>query len=192
MSKKIKAILSVLTCLITLIGCQNKLIPAGYLPKPKEVSNSITGSWIKVSTSLDSSPEIKIDLYGELIAFQNDSLYLLTKEDFISLHKSRIKTVSLYLFAPPLKPLYGLLFLIPNVVGALSYSSEFGPYFLLIGAPLFLTSTIMGSIEATGNAILHYPGRTTLEDFYKFARFPQGLPQHLDKKKLHLVIREQE
>ncbi|MGD0341523.1 MAG: hypothetical protein ABSA76_07440 [Bacteroidales bacterium] len=190
MSGKIKSILSILICLIILSGCQNKMIPAGYLPKPKEISRSITGSWIKVATYLDTLKDNKIDLYGELLAFQNDTLYVLTEGGFISLQKNKINSVSLYIFAPTEWAFLGLLFIVPNVIGALSYS-DYAQYFLEIGIPIFLVSTIMGAVDSDGaNNIMHYPGIYTLEDFTKFARFPQGLPPGLERNKLHLVITE--
>jgi hypothetical protein len=188
MSERIKSILSILTCLIILSGCQNEMIPAGYLPKPKEISKTITGSWIKVSMRLDSLQESKIDLSGELIAIQNDTLYFLSEAGFISLHKRRINSINLYFFARPKSPFLGFLFLIPNVIGALSYG-DVGPYFLLIGIPISLTSILMEGVERSdGNAILDYPKENTLDEFSKYARFPQGLPPKLDKEKLHLII----
>lgn len=93
MLKNSVKILVFLFVLISLQGCQNKMIPAGYLPRPRDADKVITGSWIDVNTAT-------FKISGELIAIQSDSVYVLTDVGFNALHKRTITSAVLYLFTP--------------------------------------------------------------------------------------------
>jgi hypothetical protein len=189
MSKRVKAILMLLIGLVFLQGCQQPMIPAGYLPRPSKVYKGISGSWIKVSVRIDTISDFKPELSGELIALHYDSIYVLTITGLQVLNRKNINSAVLYLFAPQgaVGPLTSLLLFLPNIIGALS-NTEFATGFLEIGIPLLATGMTEGIIETGGNSKLIYPGKDLLEDFIKYARFPQGLPPGLKRAWLHMVI----
>ncbi|MCU0472252.1 MAG: hypothetical protein MUC93_02645 [Bacteroidales bacterium] len=191
MSKRVKAILVLLISLVLLPGCQETMIPTGYLPGPNKVYKGITGSWIILSVIGDTITGFKAELSGELIAVQSDSLYVLTEAGLQVLNKKNINSAVLYLFAPQgaVGPFISLMLFIPNIIGAIS-SPEFAGSFLGIGIPLLVTGITEGIIETGGNSKLKYPGRYLLEDFVKYARYPQGFPPALNREQFHIVNRD--
>jgi hypothetical protein len=190
MSGKIRNILLVFICIIIECGCQNRMIPAGYLQAPKQINKSITGGWVDVSVISDPSNDSITMLSGELLAVENDTFHILTAgTELISLNKNRIKSIKLYFFANPNLSLLGFLGVIPNIVGAIS-QTDYAGSFLLLGLPICITSLVMAIADYyDGNSTLRYPVKDSLSEFSRYARFPQGLPPDLQKAKLHLVIR---
>lgn len=191
MSGKIRNILFVFICIGIDCGCQHGMVPAGYRPAPNQIDKSITGCWVDVSVIPNSSVDSIIMLSGELIAVEdNNTFHILTAgEGLISLNRNRISAAKLYLFSNPNISLLGFLGVIPNIIGAVSHS-EFAGAFLLIGIPIFATSLVMTIADhQDGVSTLRYPEKNSLKEFYKYARFPQGLPPDLQKEKLHLVFK---
>jgi hypothetical protein len=174
--------------LISFYGCQDQMIPSGYLHGPLQVEKSFTGSWIEISTNADSVPDSKIELSGELIAIQSDTVYILTQLALVPLHRNRINSATLFVFTnqSPVPPLLGGLSYVPNILGALIYP-EYSNAFLFLGVPVLTTGIILGLVERGGNSSLKYPKKYKIDDFKKFARFPQGLPVSVQRRKLHLI-----
>jgi hypothetical protein len=164
------------------------MVPSGYLHGPLQVKKSFTGSWIKVSINADSVPDSKIELSGELIAIQSDTVYILTQLNLVPLHRNRINSAILFVFTnqSAVPPLIGGLSYFPNILGAL-IQPEFSNGFLLLGVPVLTAGIILGLIERGGNSALEYPKKYKIDDFKKFARFPQGLPASIRRDKLHLI-----
>lgn len=190
MLKRINAILTFACCLIVLSGCQPAMVPEGYFPKPKEVVKGISGSWIDITAFLEGNTTTQVNLSGELIAIQHDSVYVLTERRLIVLPAGGIVSAKLWAFAAPgrIAPAVGFLSYIPNIIGSIAYAADYGPYFLELGAPVVIFGVALGIIEAQGNGIMRYPKKYSLDEFNKFARFPQGLPPGLKRNKLHLLI----
>jgi len=190
MSGKIRNILLIFICIAIDCGCQNRMIPAGYLRSPKQITKSITGGWVDVSVIPDPSNDTITIISGELLSVQNDAFQILTAgTGLISVNIDRISAIKLYLFSNPNISLLGFLGVIPNIAGAIS-QTDYAGGFLLIGIPLFVTSLVMAIADTQiSNSTLRYPGNNSLSEFYKYARFPQGLPPDLQKEKLRLVIK---
>ncbi len=190
MSGKIRNILLVFICIVIEYGCQNRMIPAGYLKVPKQINKSITGAWVDVSVIPDPSNDTITMLSGELLAVENNTFHILTPgAGLVSLNKNRISSIKLYLFSNPNISLLGLLGVIPNIFGAISQTGYAGS-FLLLGIPIFVTSLTMALADYhDSNSTLRYPTKNSISEFSKYARFPQGLPPDLQKDKLHLVIK---
>lgn len=188
MLKRTRIISAFSALLIILAGCQDQMVPSGYLHRPLQVEKSYTGSWIEVSINADSVPESKIELSGELIAIQSDTVYILTQLNLVPLHRNRINSAILFIFTnqSTAPPLIGGLSYFPNILGAL-FHSEFSSEFLLLGIPVLTTGIILGLFERGGNSALRYPKKYKIDDFKKFARFPQGLPASVRRDKLHLI-----
>ena len=190
MSGKIRNILLVLICIAIDCGCQPKMVPAGYLRPPKQLTKSITGGWVEVSVIPETSNDTITMLSGELLAVKSGTLHMLTsRTELISLNTNRISSMKLYLFPNPNLSLLGFLGVIPNITGAI-LQPDYAGGFLLAGIPLFVTSLVIAIADfQDGNSSLRYPEKNSMSEFSKYARFPQGLPPDLQKEKLHLVIK---
>ena len=185
MSKNRNRIFALLSSLFILSGCQNPMIPSGYVPGIKEVSSGVYGAWIKVKAFSDSIENLSLELSGELIAVSNDSLYVLTEVDLIALHRDRISGASLYLFRSRNLPMFGFLGLIPTFIGIVA-SADYGAGFFVLGLPLLTTTVLQAVLK--GNSVLLYPEKATMDDLVKYARYPQGLPPGINREILHLKI----
>ena len=190
MSGKIRNILLVFICIAMNSGCQNMMVPAGYLRPPKQLTKSITGGWVDVSVIPDPSNDTITILRGELLAVENDTFHILTATTgLISMKKNRISAMKLYLYSNSNLSLLGFLGVIPNITGAIA-QPDYAGGFLLLGIPLFVTSLGMAIADYQNrNSTLRYPVKNSMNEFSKYARYPQGLPPDLQKEKLHLVIK---
>lgn len=175
----------VLISLMIVSGCQDQMIPAAYLPKTSEVRSDAYGKWIKVSSYTDSLTNLPVELSGELIAIESDTIFVLTEVDLITIERNHISAGAIYLFKSRKEPKFGLIGLIPTMIGIVSTGDYAGAFFML-GMPLILTSFLQAVIK--GNGILNYPDKATMDDLVKFARYPQGMPPDIIRDSLHLKI----
>jgi hypothetical protein len=187
MSKRINPILVIFVCIVFLSGCSSARIPVGYRLNPRDVKREFTGSWIEVNMHpyTIANPETKLS--GELIAVQSDTLYILTKLRLSSIQLNKIQEATLYIYynqAGKYALATGLLYL-PDIIAAIANSIS---GFLAIGVPWILGGSIIAcSVGLDDSNLLIYPGRNRIEDFRKFARFPQGIPKGVVKDKLYLI-----
>jgi hypothetical protein len=79
-----------------------------------------------------------------------------------------------------------LVMIIPNLIGAIAYPEYAGQFLALAILPLVNGTifTIVGSTAAYNK--LRYPKKDDLDDFAKYARFPQGMPEGVDADELKL------
>ena len=158
-------------------GCATVKTPSGFLPGVKEVETSTYGGWMVVIYTSAEESVTKTATGGELIAIQNDSVFLLSPEtlsiiptDFIEqtilvFHKNKTEGFALW-----------------GGLGTLSTISH--GWFLFLSAPLWIITGITATItEAKRPNTLEYPG-STWQEMNKFARFPQGIPEGLNPKNL--------
>lgn len=143
-----------------------------YLPRLENMGSSPNGAFV----TLDQRGDITI--YGELIAADSASVYVLTDSDYhnfsrcIKVPKERIADFKLRYAAPASygwsMPAFGLL-VAPVTSGLLS----------IVTIPLNLIvtgSVVAGSYQATKYTAVDI----RKDDFWKFARYPQGLPPGTD------------
>ena len=191
MSKRIKYILTCLVCILTLSGCNTARIPAEYRFKPAEVEKSSTGCWIDITLFKADSTAPVIKLSGELIAIQSDTIYILTSVQLSEIPSEEVSEAVLYIYNNQSGHfmLITVLLLIPNVIAAIANNT---PEFLLLDIPWLIGGSFISLNESIGGSHqLKYPGKISLKDFGKFARFPQGIPQGLNKDKLNLNLKQQ-
>ena len=187
MLRKIKYILIFVICIISLDGCNNDMVPASYRFRLKEIKNAITGCWIEVNMHTKTIPVPETRLSGELIAIQSDTIYILTTLQLCSIPSEKVEDAILYVYKNQ-AGVYSaatILLFIPNIIAAIAKNE---PYFLLLDAPWVFYGTFISFKEGFSDSnLLIYPQKNKVSDFIKFARFPQGIPQGLDKSKLHLL-----
>jgi hypothetical protein len=187
MSKRISALLIFSISLLVFAGCNATKIPAGYLPNPRAIKKSVTGSWIEVTINSVSGDVKKIVLAGELVAVHFDTLFILSDVQLSFVKRVNIDAATLYIFknqGGKYALLTGLL-IVPDIIGAIAYSI---PAFLLLGIPVFVVGTALTIVEGTNESNrLIYPGGNSFDEFRKYARFPAGLPPSLNRNELHLL-----
>jgi hypothetical protein len=190
MSKRIRAILISTISLLLIGGCNSTNIPKDYLRNPKDAAKSIAGSWIEISRKSAFVDAQVSKLSGELIAVQSDTLYVLSEIKLSVIETDSIGTARLYIFknqGGKYALITGLL-LVPNIIGAMANGGEYAGEFIQLAIPLAVTGITIAIIEGTSkNNQLNYPAYNSIEEFRKFARFPTGIPQGVDKSELHLI-----
>ncbi|MBK9291368.1 MAG: hypothetical protein IPM52_07060 [Bacteroidetes bacterium] len=142
-------------------------VPA-YLPKLDNLGNSPNGAFVRLSQQ--AGPTV----YGELLAVDSASIYVLTDKAFHNQSRceavplQRVTTFKLRYAAPGRYgwsiPIYGL-FVAPVTSGFLS----------IFTIPMNLIVT--GSVTAGSYQATSYTNQDIRKaDLWKFARYPQGLP----------------
>jgi len=186
MSERINQIILLGVCLVLLTECQNSMIPRAYVPGPSMAEKSITGSWIVMTIQQDLPLPAKSEISGELIAIENDTVYLLTRSSFLRIRQGTVSKAVIYPFRPQSSTVLAItgLSLLPTLFGSVIRPDP-GAALLLLGIPLVVTGTIMGMNEYYGS-IIRYPQYYSLKDLSRFARFPQRLPPGFDPERLHL------
>jgi hypothetical protein len=197
MLRKINARSVILFILLFLPACHAsripKTIPEGYVPHLREIKERVTGSWVDISIRDSSSTAGNFKYSGELIAIDNDSIFLLTLDKLTSFNINSLAKAKLYIFISPVM-VYGVataLVFLPNLMGMLSSGSDYSINFLALGIPWLLTGSISTLIEEANNKnLLEFPGKNKLEEFRKFGRFPMGIPPEVNRNQLHLLIKK--
>lgn len=176
MSGKIKGIGTLIIFLVFLSGCHSLKIPSSYRPDLAQVGSGVKGSWVTIRLQPATAGDLKSEITGELIGFEADTLFLLTKDSMARVQKAIIEKAELFIFKKPIMKYVGLtvLFLIPAAIGIISVPGE--PFFVFTYAPLItgFASILFEVIFAKDR--LRYPKPNAIEDFRPFSRFPQGIP----------------
>ncbi|MEI6048196.1 MAG: hypothetical protein WCS03_04805 [Bacteroidota bacterium] len=186
MSKRISLILLSIIGILAIAGCNATKIPRAYLPNPNKLKTSITGSWIEVTIRSDTS-SIKTDLSGELIAIQNDTLFILSDVQLNAIKVTNIDEAILYIFKNQggRFAIYTGLSIVPDIIGAIAYAV---PGFLILGVPILVTGSVIAIVEGGNKSNrLFYPERNSIKELGKFARFPAGMAPEVRRDELILV-----
>jgi len=187
MLKRINSILLLSAFVVFLSGCSTSKIPNEYRYSAKGLKKEIGGSWAIVQLiSKDISVPDK-PLSGELIAVQSDTIYFLTDVGLKAIFVPDIKDVVLYKYMNFTGMYAGVtvLLALPDIIAAIAYGE---PAFLLLDVPWALTGTIYTITEGSNHLNLvnyTYPGQ--LPELKKYSRFPQGMPQGIDRSRFHLI-----
>lgn len=177
-------------CGILLVSCKTFDIPQAYDFKSSEIKENPYGCWIKVIPDSIKALHKLNPFAGELICIENDSLYILENDYMVSsVSASDILRAELYTHKNQGKTYARLTaaFLIPNFLGALIYTSEYGGGFFGLGIPVALIGLTTAIIEGNSSrSILNYPQGATIDRLKLFARFPAGKPSDVDFSQLRL------
>lgn len=157
-------------------------IPPNYLTNPRTMAKMTNGCWIYVNQGILTEGNLSVEVSGELIAVQNDTFYILTKTSFVVVPANEIKIATMFLFKNQsgnylLATGLGLL---PNIAGIFISNPV-----SLLGIPFAIVGITTAAIENSANT-LRFPKKNLLNEFNKFARFPQGLPSGVGMKDLTL------
>ncbi len=156
-----------------------------YLPKPETINENQFGSYIKITDLAGNKYK------GELIAVENNTLYVLHKEYDTTLLKINISNIFKYriMYAKGknywwLIPIFSLSPSIPmpdpNPKGSVI---SFHGFFAFLTVPLNLIVTSLVSISSF-YAFTYTQDKISYEQLKMFARFPAGIPKNIKLEKI--------
>jgi hypothetical protein len=155
------------------LGCARSSAPKGWLPIASQARQEAFGGWIEVKYGPgEEEKEVK----GELIAVEEDSLFALSEIGFVSIAAGDISRATLRAYDSK----HGAL-ATWTLLGTLSTASH--GIILIASAPIWI---LWGSL--TTAAASHAPEvkykEASWDELSKYARFPQGMPEELDRSHL--------
>ncbi|HKQ56499.1 MAG TPA: hypothetical protein VJY35_01410 [Candidatus Eisenbacteria bacterium] len=156
-----------------LAGCAKSTAPKGWLSPAVDAQRAAHGGWLSLQMKGDSR---RANHEGELLAIQADSVYMLEHGACIALPTAHVIEATLTAYEANSGLLAGW-----TLAGTLSTASH-GAW-LLLSAPVWI---ITGAVQSASES---RAARTTIrssnwEDARPYARFPQGLPEGLDRASL--------
>ncbi len=166
---------------VFLAGCAVAKAPSDWLPNVEDIPEDAFGAWVEISQS-DTTR------YGELIALDGDSLYLLPVAPRASKRaKALDSAASSHLDVIPLSAIpEARLFWFDSDWERLALTSLAGTVatvshgaFLMISSPFWILGGFASSNIHSRKPLLSYPD-ATWSTFKSYARFPQGLPPDLN------------
>lgn len=157
---------------ILLSGCASTTAPSGWLPSAMEAQKEAFGAWISVEYNTGSSEHVA---KGEFIAVGQDSVFVLT-QGLIAIPLDQIEGGRLAAYDAK----HGWLGAW-TALGSLSTPSHgFG---LILSLPAWVIVGSATTIAQSWAPIEKLPV-SSWDELRKFARFPQGLPEGLDRRTL--------
>ena len=150
---------------VGLFGCASTSAPSGWLSTPQENQSQSYGGWIEIDWS-DASGIWKSE--GELLTLGADAVYLLVDDVVMAIAPKQISYAKLTFYSTDIGPIKGW-----TLLGTLSTISHgFG---LALTAPIWILVGSFAAAEVSHRPQLIFP-KTPLQEFQKYARFPQGFP----------------
>ena len=163
-------LLSVAT--VGIVGCASSSAPRGWLPSPKESKVDQFGSWIEIRLEGVEHP-IRID--GEFIAVSRDSVFIADESGLHVVALEQIQKARVTSYDSNYGSLAGW-----TTVGSLTTISH---GVLLIGTlPLWLIAGTMSTAARSREGMTWADG--DWHSIRKYARYPTGLPDGLDRSKI--------
>lgn len=158
---------------VSLAGCAKSTAPRGWLPRPVDAQKVAHGGWITLQRG-DSRGTFH---HGELLAVHADSVFVL-EDVCVGFPRSQVVKATLMGYGPNTGPLTAW-----TVFGTLSTVSH-GVY-LILSAPVWIlvgsSATVSQSRAPQMNLM-----PATWDAARAYARFPQGLPEGLDRSSLRM------
>lgn len=171
-SRRFSQICFIAVLLILIVGCATNTAPRGWLDVPKASQSKTFGGWLEVEHGENSAKRVQ----GELIALSPDRVFVLTDDGLLEIPKTTISQAKLTAYDSGAVALGVWTFL-----GTLSTISH--GFFLIISAPVWVIGGSAATAVQSHKPVISYP-KNSWEAFQRYARFPQGLPQGLERSSL--------
>ncbi|MBC8374723.1 MAG: hypothetical protein H8E26_01690 [FCB group bacterium] len=165
----------ILVIFLFVISCASTTAPDEWLSSAEQTQTQAYGGWIDIELTQTTSREPLTSIRGELIAISTDTVYVLA-EALIATPKVKIKHARLTIYDSEAGKLAGW-----TVLGTFSTISH--GFLLILSAPIWIISGSTAAAIQSRKPILDYP-KISLDQFKKYARFPQGLPANLNRAKI--------
>jgi hypothetical protein len=160
-----------------LLGCAASHAPSGWLSNPTAIPRESYGGWLEMNYSTAANK--KATLAGELLAVSADSFFLVA-ESFHAVARAEVKSARLEIYNSHSGEIAGLAFL-----GTLTTISNGA--FLIFTAPLWIFGGIGSTAARSREPMVYFPKRGWSR-LAAFARFPQGLPPDLDRRRIKMKL----
>jgi hypothetical protein len=154
--------------ILLLSSCAHLDVPEG-LPSPAEARTSVYGAWVDLKLFPVSTAQ------GELLAVTLDTLYYADTK-FHAVAIRQIVSARLVRYDPKQDDL--ALWSVFGVLSTLSHG-----YYIIFSGPVWLAASYFTYISRLEEPQLNYP-ETNILRFIPYARFPQGLPENIDRSQL--------
>lgn len=160
---------------IIITGCAGTNVPKNWSSDPDEMKSDTYGGWISVE--YDSTGNKKSEISGELIAVSKDSIFV---ADIIlnSIARKDITYARLTSYRSNFGSMIGL-----TILG--NVSTILNGWFLIFTFPMWLIGGIISVTTQSYIPIIDYPQKD-FEEFNPYSRFPQGLPEEIDRNKIRM------
>lgn len=165
--------LSVLLIMLFFGACRSP----EYLSKPIDFKYQVKGL-ILAAELVDREPQI----FGEIIEVTSETITILPYQEhtLMTVLKTDIKRADIIIATTSDNPKR-----ISAWAGLINLAPLGHGFFLIVSVPINLVTTIAISNDAAkGTYRMKYPKNVPWEQMYKFARFPQGIPEHIDKTQI--------
>jgi hypothetical protein len=159
-----------------LFSCATLRSPRGWLPDVQKLQSQAYGCWIMVDSLSDG---LAMSISGELIAATSDSLFVLKENGISEIPLSVIREANLEIFKE--KRVAGMW----ATLGTLSTLSH--GFWLIASGPVWIIAGISSAVGESRAGLVQFEGPPP-RDIRKYARFPQGLPEGIDVRKLKMKI----
>ena len=174
---------SLVSATLILAGCAVSYAPRGWLSTPGASQVDTRGAWARVELGTwicDTCNERETIYQGELIAIYRDTIFMFS-DKLVAFPRESISSISLARYTQQHGP-----YIIWTLLGTASTISH--GFFLLGTAPLWIvTGTIAAAsvskeplVRPKATEALRY-NRATFRSLGMYARFPQGLPDYVDR-----------
>lgn len=174
-NNKIKNIFLLTIISFFVSGCASSKAPTNWLTEPNDTQTDVYGGWIEIKYFVDS--EKSSEIYGELIAIDQDSIFIVN-DAFHAFELSKIKSARLMSYNSN----FGMM----GNLTALGIVSTFSNgLFFIFTMPMWLIGGPIAATTRSFQPIIDYPGKE-FNQFIPFARYPQGLPEGIDRYKIKM------
>lgn len=146
-----------------------------YLPKPEGYKQYVKGSFFNVNMSNGEK------YLGEIIAVDEKKISLLSLDDeIIFVSKTEIESAKILVSMTSEKPKA-----IVTAASLINLTSIGHGYYGVITLPINILATTGLAVDVATPYSIEYPEFIAWDQIYKFARFPQGVPQGIKLNRIH-------
>jgi hypothetical protein len=165
--------LCLLLPLVLATACAKSTAPPGWLPEPSEAPPDLYGGWVVVWSSEAGRRQAA---QGELIAVEEDTVFVLSARGLIAIPRAHITAATLTAYFPDTRRISGW-----GILGTLSTLSH--GIGLILSAPVWIIGSTAAASSVSREPRLEYP-QQPWEVLRMYARFPQGLPEGIERSPL--------
>lgn len=166
---------------VMVTGCAGTGAPGGWLPSAGATQEEAHGAWISIRHGTEGDA---VRTEGEFIAVGDDTVFVLVTDSeassLVAIPRSLDLTAKLGTYNPETGGIVAW-----TALGALSTVSH--GIGLILTAPVWIITGAVVTSNQARTAIERYPGGNpwdAWDDLRVFARFPQGLPESVDRATL--------
>lgn len=153
-------------------ACAKNPAPSGWLAPAERAQRDPYGGWIEISYRVAERDAVA---RGEFIAVSDDSVFVLPpRADLAAIPRAQIRRAKVAFYDAQWAGLATW-----TIIGSLSTASH--GWFLGISLPIWTIAGPVATGAASRGPIESVRSQRDWEAVSKFARFPQGLPEEIDR-----------